>query len=131
MKTPIIPLNILRKKNKSPTHHVLADDKAFSDTGWGINGNNGFDNGSSSANGGTAFLRVSQISGDIYSFGVYHGEYNYASNSILASFTIDGTAIASEQIEIEGTINQATDFRAIKTSGTAGPIKVTCTLKRN
>ena len=128
MKTPIIPLNILRKKNKSPTHHVLADDKAFSDTGAAI-GDAGFDNGSSTANGGTATLRVSQISGDIYTFSLRDGA-DYAIGDVV-EFTIDGTIVTSEQKEITGTIERYVDLMAIKNSGTSGPIKVTCTLKRN
>jgi hypothetical protein len=131
MKTPTIPLSILRKKNKSPTHHVLADDKAFTDTGWGIDGTTGSDNSEGTANGGTAILRVSQISGDVYSFTVDHGDPGYAYDSALASFTIDGTTIASEQVEITGDIKQATDLHATKLSGTNGAIKVTCTLVRN
>jgi hypothetical protein len=128
MKIPTIPLSTLRKKNKSPTHHVLADDKAFSTSGLGVGGD-GFDSGSSTANGGTATLRVSQISGDVYEFVLGHGD-TYASES-LTTFTINGTAITSEQKEITGTIQRFVDLTVNKISGTAGPIKVTCTLKRN
>ena len=92
------------------------------------------DNGVSSAGGGLACLHVlGAAAGDAYAFsiegsssGAYTGE-----ESALAVFTLDGTAVGSEQIKIDGTIP-----RYVRWVGTADPaardrIRIAISLIRN
>ena len=85
------------------------------------------DNGASSANGGHANLHATVSSGGTWAFKIQHSPDN-AAWADLMTFTINGSAIASEQKVVTGTIDRYTRFVATRTSGSVTPV---CTFARN
>ena len=112
--------------------------------GWGValavpttftNTANGtaVNNGASSANGGAGFLHVLQAgASDTYAItiegsatGAFGGE-----ETTLATFTADASALASEQIDIPGTIPQYTRWKATCSGSAGDSIKIAVSLIR-
>ena len=92
------------------------------------------DNGVASDEGGLACLHVlSPADSDAYAFSIQgSGSAAFAGEeSTLATFTLDGTAIGSQQVKIDGTIP-----RYVRWVATAGPsardrIRIAISLIRN
>jgi hypothetical protein len=101
--------------------------------GWGValavpveftNSTNGssVDNGAATSNGGATFLHLlTAAASDTYTItvegsttGAFGGE-----EATLATFTLDGSVLGSERIDINGTIPRYTRWKAVR-SGSAG-----------
>jgi hypothetical protein len=108
--------------------------------GWGValavpveftNSGNGssVDNGAASSNGAVAYLHVLTAAvSDTYTIEV-EGSTDGSEFSNLATFTLDGSAIGSERVEIAGTIPRYTRYKA--TQDAAGDtVKIAVSLIR-
>lgn len=81
--------------------NLLADTTATSDS----NGSS-LDNGAGTSNGGTGICHITGVSAsDTIQVTVQHSTDN-SSWSDLVVFTIDGSAVAAERIEVTGTVNR-------------------------
>ena len=79
------------------------------------------DHGASSANGGHANLHITASSGGTWAFKIEHST-NDSAWSTLISFTLTGSALASERLTVSGTVNRYTRFVATRTGGTVTPV---------
>jgi len=92
----------------------------------------GQDNGAATTKGGAAFLHIlTAVASDTYSFVVQGSTAsNFSSPTTLATFTLNGSAINSERIEIAGTIPQYTRWVATRTGSAGNPVKFAINLVR-
>jgi hypothetical protein len=113
-------------------------------SGWGValavpvsftNTTNGgsVDNGSASNDGGLAFLHILQAAGtDTYSIvvegsttGAFGGE-----ETIVGTFTLDASAIGSEQLVLTGTIPRYLRFKATRTGSAGDTVRLAVAVMR-
>lgn len=83
-------------------------------------------NGAGTTTGWQANLHVTVSSGGTWAFTIEHST-NGSSWSTLGTFTINGSAVASEHLTDVGTVNQYVRFVATRTGGSVTPI---CTFAR-
>ena len=87
----------------------------------------GVDEGAATSKGGAAFLHVLQVSTpDTYSI-VVEGATNAGFSTglvTLATFTLNGSALGSERIAINGSIPQFIRYKATKTGTGSNPLKL-------
>ncbi len=114
------------------------------DGGWGIaltqpvavtvsTSGSAVDNGAASNEGGLAGLHVLEAAGgDAYSItiegsasGAFAGE-----ERVLATFTLDGTALGSELVTIDGTIPRYTRWKATRSGSAGDSVRIAISLIR-
>jgi len=81
------------------------------------------DNGAGTTNGFHASLHITAQSSGNYEFKIEHST-NDIDWATLGTFTVDGSAIGSEQLTGTGTVNQYVRFVATKTAGSVTPVCV-------
>jgi hypothetical protein len=90
----------------------------------GTTNNGSVDNGAATSAGYIAILHVTQTTGAIgsntWAFKIEHST-NDSTWADLATFTLNGSALAVERAEASGTVNRYVRFVATRTAGTAAP----------
>lgn len=109
--------------NDNPLGVVLHPETSLAATTNGAS----VDNLAASAAGGHGNLHNTVSSGGTWAFKIQHSTDNSAWAD-LVSFTINGSVVNSEGVNVAGTINRYLRFVATRTSGSVTPI---CTFARN